>query len=213
MFIVSPLSPSDSVPSSGFAPSLGQGFHDYNGPDHRRLSNSYSDISSEDYTMGNGFFSDRIGRFPSGHSSSGVQHGRSPDILRSIPPHVTHGFGRDNSGSFDDGHFSSPGDMSMRMSGVDEQLARVGLRAQPSLSMSPDLQTFIRRVAVTTRGHLRLIFVADRTSSHMSVRQTVSGLANGQLLSCPVGLHRNRTGQRKGAHIISIHPTCMFAHL
>ncbi|KAF8919824.1 hypothetical protein CPB85DRAFT_1275493 [Mucidula mucida] len=184
---VSPLTPSDSVPPS-YPPALSSSFHDYNGPDHRRLSNSYSDMS-DDYSMGNGFlppFQDRLGRFPPGHSPSGVPpHSRSPDMLRSIPPHVTHGFGRENGGSFDDTHFNSQSELSMRMSGVDEQLARVGLRAQPSMGMSNDLQTFMRPYLESYVNAPNRLGFGERTVIVMSSRVAQKSYGTEKRFLCP----------------------------
>lgn len=144
----SPMTPIESSNSAGFPPTVGQGF-DFHGPD-RRLSNGFADLT-DDYVM-NGVnnnylppFPDRLGRFSNGATSAlPPLHGlsRTPDVLRTVPPHVTQDF-REN--GYDDSQYSPHSEMSSRsMSGVDEQLARVGLRPLPAPGMSNDLHTFMK---------------------------------------------------------------------
>lgn len=148
----------------------GPGYNDF-GPD-RRLANissgSYQSDVSDDYAMGgvgsnsvpfNPPFQDRLARFAPdnrfGHSNgppplnTQLPHTHSPDIMRSVAPHATHSYRSDNGvpGYDDMNHYigNNHGDLSaLRLSSVDEQLARVGLRGSSSMGTSSDLQTFIR---------------------------------------------------------------------
>ncbi|KAF5370662.1 hypothetical protein D9758_001933 [Tetrapyrgos nigripes] len=161
---VSPLTPNDPVaPIHHFSPNgkdyASQAYPDFN--QDRRLSGTYPSDIPEDFAMGNvnnslpfpptalQHFTDRLGRFQPNHSN-GQGHVSSPhnaDLLRGIAPHATHGFRQENgSNGYDDMHYipSPHNDLGLRMAGVDEQLARVGLRGPSAMGVSSDLQTFIR---------------------------------------------------------------------
>ena len=99
-------------------------------------------------------YQDRLGRFqPDGRFSqpsvspgipSHMHHNHGPDVLRSVAPQSTHSYRPDLSG-FDDMHpymgHSPTGDLSLRMPGVDETLARMKL--QTGIGSSNDLHAFI----------------------------------------------------------------------
>jgi hypothetical protein len=139
----------------------------------RRTSNvsntNYSSDYPEDYNMdgvNNGMnfahpnqqYQERLGhfqhdgRFP--HPSAvpshmQLHHNHSPDVLRGVAPQSTHSFRPDPTG-FDDMYpYMGPnptGDLSLRMPGVGDTLARMKLHGQSGIGSSNDLQTFIRFV-------------------------------------------------------------------
>jgi recombining binding protein (suppressor of hairless) len=77
-----------------------------------------------------------------------LHHNHGPDVLRGVAPQSTHSFRPDVTG-FDDMYPYIPnptGDLSLRMPGVDDTLARMKLQGQSGMGSSNDLQTFIRFV-------------------------------------------------------------------
>lgn len=141
-------------------------------PDRRtNVSNTnYSSDYPEDYNMdgvNNGMnfthptqqYQERIGHFqhdgrfphpgPTAVPSHMQLHNHSPDVLRGVAPQSTHSFRPDVTG-FDDMYpYMGPGptgDLSLRMPGVDDTLARMKLQGQSGMGASSDLQTFMRYV-------------------------------------------------------------------
>src|ERR1700735_1399752 len=104
-------------------------------------------------------YQDRLGRFqpdnrfsqPLGSPAvpSHMHHNHGPDVLRSVAPQSTRPYQPDITG-FDDMQpymgASPTADLSLRMPGVDETLARMKLQGQPGMGSSNDLHTFIRFV-------------------------------------------------------------------
>ncbi|KAK0212828.1 hypothetical protein DFS33DRAFT_1392352 [Desarmillaria ectypa] len=213
---ISPLTPNDPVHPPGFPPPAGlkeygsQGFHDFNGAERRIpgiLPSSYQSDLPEDYVMGgvsNGLsfsssamqhFQERLRPYQSSHSSASgvpphITSSRSPDILRTVPPQVTHSFRPDNGVSFEDvpsymGGSAASNDMALRMSSVDEQLARVGLRNHPMMGVSNDLQTFIRPyLDQYVRTPNRLAF-GERTVIVMSSKVAQKSYGTEKRFLCP----------------------------
>jgi recombining binding protein suppressor of hairless len=203
---VSPLTPSDPGPLHG--PPFGKDFSSsQNFPDFssdRRLSSvssgTYASDLSEDFAM-NGVnnlpfpssalqhFSDRLGRFQSatGQGISPISpSAHSPDILRGVAPHATHGYRPENGlNGFDDMPFIASPHNDFRMSGVDEQLARVGLRGPPMMGTSSDLQTFIRPyLEQYVRSPNRLAF-GERTVIVMSSKVAQKSYGTEKRFLCP----------------------------
>jgi hypothetical protein len=105
-------------------------------------------------------YQDRLGRLQPDNrfsQSSGpasvpsMHHNHGPDVLRSVAPQSTHSYRPDIAGFDDMGPYMGPSptnDLSLRVPGVDETLARMKLQGQASMGTSNDLHTFIRYVSV-----------------------------------------------------------------
>lgn len=133
------------------------------GANNHQSGMSYSHPNAQQYQ-------ERLGRFqPDNHfpQTSGsptvpshLHHHHGSDVLRSVAPQSTHSYQSDIPG-FDDMHpymGSNPtGDLSLRMPGVDETLARMKLQGQTSMSSANDLHTFIRFVYDSLRENIVLI--------------------------------------------------------
>jgi hypothetical protein len=169
-------------------------------------NNNYSSDYPEDYNMdgvNNGMnfphpnlqqYQERLGRFqPDGRfphvGSSAVpphmHHNHGPDVLRSVAPQSTHSFRPDVTG-FDDMYPYNPtGDLSLRMPGVDETLARMKLQGQAGIGSSNDLQTFIRPfLDQFVRANNRLAF-GERTVIVMSSKVAQKSYGTEKRFLCP----------------------------
>ncbi|KAE9411288.1 LAG1-DNAbind-domain-containing protein [Gymnopus androsaceus JB14] len=208
---ISPLTPNDSVGPLHHSPPFpvgGKEFPPQNFPDFtsdRRLSSvssaTFNSDLSEDFAMNSPnhnlpfpstalqHFGDRLGRFQSG-ANSGISPisptAHSPDVLRGVAPHATHGYRQDNGmNSFDDAQYMGNPHGDYRMSGVDEQLARVGLRGPSLMGTSNDLQTFIRPyLEQYVRTTNRLAF-GERTVIVMSSKVAQKSYGTEKRFLCP----------------------------
>lgn len=171
---------------------------------------SYNSDYSEEFTMDsvsrdhNGMnfphpamqqYQERLGRFqPGNHFSqplnppsvpSHMHHNHGPDVLRGVAPQSTHSY-RPDIPAFDDMHTymapSPTGDLSLRVPGVDETLARMKLQGQVGIGASNDLHAFIRFVSDSLCMHSVLILFAARFWTNTFERITDSRSASVQSL-------------------------------